>query len=46
MKEKLREILVRGFRVIYEIAGGEVRVLTVLHSRQDLEDKLAGDGES
>ena len=44
-EERLREMLVRGFRVIYEIAGGEVRVLTVLHSRQDLENKLVGDGE-
>ena len=44
-EEQVREILILGFRIIYEIAGDEVRVLTVLHSRQDLESKLKGDGE-
>jgi toxin ParE1/3/4 len=42
-EESLREILVEGFRVIYELTGDQIRVVAVLHSRQDLPTKFAGD---
>jgi plasmid stabilization system protein ParE len=35
-EDTLREVICRGFRLIYELADEEVRVLTLLHARQDL----------
>lgn len=42
-EDALREVIHRGFRIIYELAGDNVRVLTLLHARQDLLAKIQHD---
>ena len=38
--DSIRELLVQGFRIVYEIRGERIRIVALLHSRQDLPDKL------
>ena len=42
-EDPVREILTNGFRIIYELTRDEVRVVAVLHSRQDLSKKFSDD---
>lgn len=39
-EDAIREVLESGFRVVYEIVDEDVRVLTVIHTRQSLRKKL------
>ncbi len=36
----IRELVREGYRIVYFVAGEDVEVLAVLHSRQDLRKKL------
>ena len=38
----LREIIVAGYRIIYDIHNDSVKILAVLSGRQDLKKKLKG----
>ena len=40
-EQPIRELVVRGFRIVYKLTRDKVRIVTVLHSRQDLSDKLS-----
>lgn len=42
--QTLRELIHRGFRIIYEVGDDELHVLTVLHARQDLAKKWSEEG--
>jgi len=36
----LRELIVEGYRVVYQLREKHIEVITVLHSRQDLGKKF------
>jgi addiction module RelE/StbE family toxin len=36
----LRELIVEGYRLIYQFRNETIEVITILHSRQDLKKKL------
>ncbi len=38
--ESVREIIVEGYRLVYQVTEHRIEVITVLHSRQDLRRKL------
>jgi len=38
----LRELLVEGYRVVYQLREEHIEIITVLHSRQDLGKKFRG----
>jgi len=38
--ESLRERIVEGYRLIYQLRNETIEVITILHSRQDLPKKL------
>ena len=38
--ESLRELIVESYRVVYQIQGERIEIVTVLHSRQDLRKKF------
>ena len=37
----VREVIVSGYRIIYELRKNVTEILTVLHGRQDLKSKLS-----
>jgi plasmid stabilization system protein ParE len=39
-EDAIREVIESGFRVVYEVVDEDVRVLTVIHTRQSLRKKL------
>lgn len=40
-EEQVREILTEEFRIIYELTGDQIRIVAMLHSRQDLSKKFS-----
>lgn len=38
--ESLRELIVEGYRVVYQLREERIEIVTVLHSRQDLTKKF------
>lgn len=38
--ETLRELVVENYRLIYQLRGETIEIITILHSRQDLKKKL------
>jgi len=38
--ESLRELIVEGYRLIYQLRSETIEVITILHSRQDVKKKL------
>jgi len=43
--EALRELIVDEYRVLYQLRDGDIEIITVVHSRQDLEKKFRQRGE-
>lgn len=41
--QAVRQLIVRGFRILYEAGRDQVRILAVFHGRQDLGRKLDDD---
>lgn len=44
-REDIRELFVYSFRLIYRIAGDEIRVLTVIHGSRKLLPEMLGEAE-
>jgi len=44
-RDDIRELFVYSFRVIYRIAGDEIRVLTVIHGSRKLIPEMLGEAE-
>ncbi|WP_423824521.1 type II toxin-antitoxin system RelE/ParE family toxin [Salinibacter ruber] len=38
--ESLRELIVEGYRVLYQLREERIEIITVVHSRQDLPRKF------
>jgi len=38
--EALRELIVDEYRVLYQLREGDIEIITVVHSRQDLQKKF------
>lgn len=44
-REDIRELFVYSFRLIYRVAGNEIRVLTVIHGSRKLIPEMLGEAE-
>lgn len=44
--EDLRELIVDNFRIVYEIDGETLRVLSVFHAAMDMASRLRDRGET
>lgn len=44
-RDDIRELFVYSFRVIYRIAGDEIRILTVIHGSRKLAPETMGEAE-
>jgi addiction module RelE/StbE family toxin len=43
--ESLRELIVEDYRIVYQLQEERIEIVTVLHSRQDIERKFRERGE-